>query len=170
MVQFIEIKDLLAGAEIPSSFLESTIKEYNLEHNVLVPVPDEERPIVLHGLMDDENIYQSSLSGKSYSYDHVTNQIIEEVEGSQPYCEKQTESIYTDVLSSGKKYIARRFHKNSGFLYILFFIFIFMCSVGVDGNHIDLIITAELNKLDSFYSGRWVSRYSIDSVESKLYV
>lgn len=45
-----------------------------------------------------------------------------------------------------------------------------MYSVGADGNHIDLIITGELDKLASFYSGRWVSRYSIDNVESKLYV
>lgn len=115
-IWFIEIKDLLEGKEIPSSFLESTIKEYNLTHNVLVPVPDEERPIVLHGLMDDENIYQSSLSGKSYSYDHVSNQIIQEVEGSQPYCDETMQSIRNDVLSSGKNYVTRRFLKNSGFL------------------------------------------------------
>ena len=67
--------------------------------------------------MDDENIYQSSLSGKSYSYDHVSNQIIQEVEGSQPYCDENMQSIRDDVLSFGKKYVSRRFLKNSGFLY-----------------------------------------------------
>lgn len=45
-----------------------------------------------------------------------------------------------------------------------------MHSVGVDGNHMDIVITGELNKLVSFYAGRWVSRYTLDLSSMQLHV
>lgn len=83
---------------------------------MLVSVPDEERPIVLFGLMDDENVYSSTLSGKSYAYDHITHQVLQEVAANEPYCDANLQSLRQEVIASGKKYVEKRFLKSSGFL------------------------------------------------------
>lgn len=44
------------------------------------------------------------------------------------------------------------------------------CSVGVDGDHIDVLFVGELIRLSSYYSGRWVSQYSIDVVGDTIQV
>lgn len=138
---------------------------------MLIPVPNEERPIVLFGLMDDENVYSSTLSGKSYTYDHITNQVLQEVEANEPYCDANLQSLRQEVIASGKKYVERRFLKSSGFLYVFYLLLSpLMHSVGVDGNHMDIVITGELNKLVSFYAGRWVSRYTLDLSSMQLHV
>ena len=43
-------------------------------------------------------------------------------------------------------------------------------SVSVDGDHIDVIIVGEMIKLRNYYTGRWVSRYSLDVSENTIFV
>ena len=45
-----------------------------------------------------------------------------------------------------------------------------MDSVGCDGDHFDILIVGELIKLSSYYSGRWVSQYSVDMTDSTIHV
>ena len=45
-----------------------------------------------------------------------------------------------------------------------------MGSIGVDGYHIDIILVGELVRLSSYYSGRWVSHYSLDVVNGSAHV
>ena len=42
--------------------------------------------------------------------------------------------------------------------------------MGVDGDHMDVIIAGEMIKLRSYYSGRWVSRYSSDVSSDTIHV
>jgi singapore isolate B (sub-type 7) whole genome shotgun sequence assembly, scaffold_2 len=43
-------------------------------------------------------------------------------------------------------------------------------SVSVDGDHIDVLIVGEMIKLRNYYTGRWVSRYSLDVSENMIFV
>lgn len=43
-------------------------------------------------------------------------------------------------------------------------------SVSVDGDHIDVLIVGEMIKLRNYYTGRWVSRYSLDVSENTIFV
>lgn len=45
-----------------------------------------------------------------------------------------------------------------------------MGSIGVDGYHIDVILVGELFRLSSYYTGRWVSHYSLDVVNGSAHV
>ncbi|CBK22457.2 uncharacterized protein [Blastocystis hominis] len=45
-----------------------------------------------------------------------------------------------------------------------------MDSVGCDGDHFDILIVGELIKLSSYYSGRWVSQYSVDMTDSTIHI
>lgn len=45
-----------------------------------------------------------------------------------------------------------------------------MGSIGVDGYHIDVILVGELFRLPSYYTGRWVSHYSLDVVNGSAHV
>ena len=72
------------------------------------------------------------------------------------------------MIEEGNKYVNSRFCSRSGFLFV--FKWDFIGSVGVDGDHMDVIIAGEMIKLRSYYSGRWVSRYSLDVSSDTIYV
>ena len=42
--------------------------------------------------------------------------------------------------------------------------------MSVDGDHIDILIVGEMVKLRNYYTGRWVSRYSLDVSENMIFV
>lgn len=42
--------------------------------------------------------------------------------------------------------------------------------MGVDGDHMDVVIAGEMIKLRSYYSSRWVSRYSLDVSGETIHV
>ena len=165
----IEIKDLLSGVEIPSSFLESTLKEYNLTNNVLVDVEGSKKPLLLVGSLDDErSVYPDVSNCKCFQFDHLSNTIVQEVEYSEPMCLEAMRELKADMVEEGTKYVNSRFCSRSGFLFV--FECVFICSVGVDGDHIDIVIAGEMIKLRSYYSGRWVSRYSLDVSGDMIHV
>lgn len=146
-----EIKDLLNGVDIPSSFLESTLKEYNLTNNVLVDVEGSKKPLLLVGSLDDDrSIYPDVSNCKCFQFDHLTNVVVQEVEYLEPDCHETMRELKAGMIEEGNKYVNSRFCSRSGFF------------VGVDGDHMDVIIAGEMIKLRSYYSGRWVSRYSLD--------
>lgn len=43
-------------------------------------------------------------------------------------------------------------------------------SIGVNGYHIDIILVGELIRLSSYYTGRWISHYSLDVVDGSVHV
>lgn len=53
---------------------------------------------------------------------------------------------------------------------MIFDLLTFTTSVGCDGDHFDILIAGELIKLSSYYSGRWVSQYSVDMTDAAIHV
>ena len=43
-------------------------------------------------------------------------------------------------------------------------------SIGVNGYHVDIILVGELIRLSSYYTGRWISHYSLDVVDGSVHV
>ena len=51
------------------------------------------------------------------------------------------------------------------------FSFLFLISsIGNNANHIDVLIVGELTKLSSYYTGRWVSQYTIGYFDDSIKV
>lgn len=115
----IEIRDLLNGVDIPSTFLENTLKEYNLTHNVLVDVEGSKKPLLLVGSLDDDSgVYPDVASCKCFQFDHLTNSVVQEVEYSEPYCHETMSELKAGMIEEGKKYVNSRFCSRSGFLFV----------------------------------------------------
>ena len=115
----IEIKDLLSGVDIPSTFLESTLKEYNLTHNVLVDVEGSKKPLLLVGSLDDErSVYPDVSNCRCFQFDHLTNAVVQEVEYSEPDCHETMRELKTGMVEEGNKYVNSRFCSRSGFLFV----------------------------------------------------
>ena len=116
----IEIKDLLNGQGIPTGFLENSIREYNLTHNVLVDVNGASRPLLLYGSVDDDsNVYSDVVDGKCYLFDHVHNTIESELDYSEPLCQENMQALYRSLIEEGKKYVETRFTCRSNVLWVV---------------------------------------------------
>lgn len=167
----VELKDLLGGIELPPGPINEFLKEYNLCNNVLVDVPNQKRPLLLVGSLDDEtNVYQDVLKGKSYRFDHLNNTVTEEVSFEEtPVYSSQVLQLKKALINECRKYVEHRFSSRSSALYSLFSRYL-TNSVGCDGDHLDILIVGELIKLTSYYSGRWVSQYSVDMTDSAIHV
>lgn len=166
----IELKDLLGDVEIPPGPLRDTLKEYNLTNNVLVDVPNRKSPLLLVGSLDDDSdIYQDVLGQKCYHFDHLSNTVTEELEFEDSTCvNEQMAQLRRSLIDECRKYVERRFtSRSNGLCACMRGV---MTSVGSDGDHIDIVIVGEMVKLSSYYSGRWVSQYSVDLVGSSVHV
>ena len=86
----------------------------------------------------------------------------------EPDCHETMRELKAGMIEEGNKYVNSRFCSRSGFLFV--FKWDFIGSVGVDGDHVDVIIAGEMIKLRSYYSGRWVSRYSLDVSNNTIHV
>ena len=164
------MKDLLGGVDFPSGPINEFLKEYNLCNNVLVDVPNEKRPLLLVGSLDDEtNVYPDVLKEKSYRFDHLNNSVTEEVSYEEaPTYSSQVLQMKRALTDECRKYVERRFSSRSSALFCFFALL--TASVGCDGDHFDILIVGELIKLSSYYSGRWVSQYSVDMMDSTIHV
>ena len=137
---------------------------------MLVDVPNEKRPLLLVGSLDDEtNVYPDVLKEKSYRFDHLNNSVTEEVSYEEaPTYSSQVLQMKRALTDECRKYVERRFSNRSSALFCFFALL--TASVGCDGDHFDILIVGELIKLSSYYSGRWVSQYSVDMMDSTIHV
>lgn len=121
----IELKDLLGGVDLPSGPINEFLKEYNLCHNVLVDVPNQKRPLLLVGSLDDEtNVYRDVLKEKSYRFDHLNNSVTEEVSFEEaPTYSSQVLQLKKALIDECRKYVEHRFSNRSSALFWFFSIF-----------------------------------------------
>ena len=96
--------------------MESFLKEYNLTYHSLFDVSEGSRPVVIAGSFDDEsNVYSDSLSQKSYQFNHLTNEMVSEVEYvDQPAHSDPVEALRQSLIPEIRKYISTKFCKRSG--------------------------------------------------------
>lgn len=109
------------------------------------------------------------LKEKSYRFDHLNNSVTEEVSYEEaPTYSSQVLQMKRALIGECRKYVERRFSNRSSALFCFFALL--TASVGCDGDHFDILIVGELIKLSSYYSGRWVSQYSVDMTDSTIHV
>ena len=82
---------------------------------MLVDVPNEKRPLLLVGSLDDEtNVYQDVLKEKSYRFDHLHNSVTEEVSFEEtPVYSSRVLQLKKLLIDECRKYVERRFSSRS---------------------------------------------------------
>ena len=115
MDSLIEIKDILEGTAIPSEFLETFLKEYNLTNHALFDISNDNKPVIFIGSLNDKsNEYHDSLNSRSYVFDHLNNTVVKSIDYSQQASSSNScEELRHSILPHINMYIADRFCKRS---------------------------------------------------------
>lgn len=101
------------------------MKEYNITYHTLVDVPENTRPVVLVGSLDDEsNEYDDVMNQRRYQFNHLENQIVQQT----PFVDKPSafepcEQLRQSLIPAVKRYLNERFCKKSAASYLVFVLY-----------------------------------------------